>query len=138
MLDGVGLARQLGLPSCDELFGGAAELATHLSALAFPVFIEGRNYTGARITHEPLYVALIEQVLAAQLTQASDALIIPLGRAAASAVALLVEQGSVDPGRCLFGFPHPSGANGHRQSQFEAGRAAMGAKLLAWQSQLAA
>jgi hypothetical protein len=138
MLDGIGLAELLGIASCDELFGRSAHLATHLSALAFPVFVEGRNYAGSGITEDPVYVCLIEQVLAAQLTQAPGALVIPLGRAAAAAVELLVEQGTVDPVRCLFGFPHPSGANGHRQMQFDARQADMAHALRAWHGTRAA
>jgi hypothetical protein len=138
MLDEIGLPDLLGIESSADLFGDAAMLATHLSALAFPVFVDGLNYTGTRILQEPVFVALIEQVLAAQLAQAPHALVIPLGRAAGQAVGFLVEQGDLDPARCLFGFPHPSAANGHRQKQFDAGRARMAEALLGWHGEQAA
>jgi hypothetical protein len=53
-------------------------------------------------------------------------------------VGFLVEQGDLDPARCLFGFPHPSAANGHRQKQFDAGRARMAEALLGWHGEQAA
>ena len=132
MLDAIGLDDILGLGSCAELFGSAHELATHLSALAFPVFIDRRNYTGAKITREPVFVALIQQVLAAQLLQAPRALIVPLGQAAADAVGLLVADGVIDAERCLWGFPHPSGANGHRHAQFERRRRQLQSAVTSW------
>jgi hypothetical protein len=122
MLDQIGLAEPLGIATTDDLFGSAHSLATHMSALAFPVFVHGRNYTGSQITRDPVFLALIRQVLAAQLLQAAQALVVPLGNAAADAVGLLVAEGVVDPGRCLLGCPHPSGANGHRLAQFQARR----------------
>ena len=132
MFDMIGLADQLGIASCDALFGESHDLATHLSALAFPVFVNGRNYTGANITRNPALVSIIRQVLAGQLVQATDALVVPLGNAAAEAVGLLVSEGVLDAERCLLGFPHPSGANGHRKAQFEARRAALSESVVRW------
>jgi hypothetical protein len=132
MLDQIGLAETLGIASCDELFGSAHHLASHMSALAFPVFINGRNYTGSNITRDPVFLTLIRQVLLAQLLQAAQALIVPLGNAAADAVGLLIEDGVIDPARCLLGFPHPSGANGHRLAQFESRRAELATEVSRW------
>jgi hypothetical protein len=132
MLDGIGLADQLGIVSCGELFQERHDLAAHMSALAFPVFVNGRNYGGAGITRRPPLVALIRQVLAGQLTQAKDALVVPLGNAATEAVDLLVSDGVVEADRCLLGFPHPSGANGHRRAQFNARRDALAEAVMRW------
>jgi hypothetical protein len=132
MLDGIGLADQLGIVSCGELFGAKHDLATHLSALAFPVFVNGRNYGGAGITRRPALVAIIRQVLAGQLTQAKDALVVPLGNAATAAVGLLIGDGVVKADRCLLGFPHPSGANGHRKAQFDARIVALSEAVATW------
>jgi hypothetical protein len=57
-----------------------------------------------------------------------EALVIPLGQAAARAVALT----DVDPGRVLWDFPHPSGANGHRARQYTQAREAMTKTVAAW------
>ena len=132
MLDQIGLAETLGIASSDDLFGSAHHLASHVSALAFPVFVKGRNYTGANITREPVFLAIIRQVLAAQLIQAARALVVPLGNAAADAVGLLIDEGVIDPARCLVGFPHPSGANGHRLAHFEARRSELATTVSRW------
>ena len=36
---------------------------------------------------------------------------------------MLVEAGQLDGARCLLGFPHPSGDNGHRVRQFRENQA---------------
>jgi hypothetical protein len=132
MLDQIGLAETLGIGSCEDLFGSAHHLASHMSVLAFPVFVNGRNYTGANITREPVFLALIRQVLAAQLLQAAQALVVPLGNAAADAVGLLIAEGVIDADRCLLGFPHPSGANGHRRAHFDARRSELATTVARW------
>jgi hypothetical protein len=101
MLDQIEVAETLGIETCNDLFEDAHDLATHLSALAFPVFVNGGNYTRSGITRRPPLVALIRQVLAGQLTQARDALVVPLGKAAEDAVELLVSAGTLQADRCL-------------------------------------
>ena len=49
-----------------------------------------------------------------------DALIVPLGNAVSAALEYLADRGDVSAERCLFGFPHPSGANGGRVRDFTA------------------
>ena len=48
-----------------------------------------------------------------------DALIIPLGKSVEEVLNDMVEDKILKKEQCLFGFPHPSGANGHRKAQFE-------------------
>jgi hypothetical protein len=43
-----------------------------------------------------------------------------------------VERGAVVAERCLFVFPHPSGANGHRAAQYDAHRQVMTAQVGEW------
>jgi hypothetical protein len=52
----------------------------------------------------------------------SQALIIPLGKTVEEMLQLLVSEDKLDDHRCLWGFPHPSGANGHRFKQFASQR----------------
>ncbi|ASB65664.1 uncharacterized protein S101413_02218 [Bacillus velezensis] len=47
-----------------------------------------------------------------------DILLIPLGKAAESACRMLKKNGRMGHAVILEGFPHPSGANGHRFKQF--------------------
>ena len=51
---------------------------------------------------------------------------------APDAVGLLVSEGRLDAERCLRGFPHPSGADGHRKVQFDARRNAPTDEVARW------
>jgi hypothetical protein len=63
---------------------------------------------------------------------AAGALVIPLGKAAQNAVTLLTTDGLLEPGRCLPGFPHPSGANGWRVRQYTARRQMLSEAVVHW------
>lgn len=64
-----------------------------------------------------------------------DALIVPLGTAASEAVSKLTETKPEDRARCLFGFPHPSPANGWRTGQYNARRPGLVDAVGAWAAQ---
>lgn len=70
--------------------------------------------------------------LGPELTAAPDALIIPLGKAVESCVQMLVSSGQLDVERCLLGFPHPSGGNGHRLRQFRENYGRLRQELSTW------
>jgi hypothetical protein len=113
-----------------------AHLEGSTSAFLHAVFYDGANYGGgdmvSNISEFPVLAAFIDQVLAADIAFAPTALVIPLGVAVSAALERLVDAGLVSPDRVLLGFPHPSGANGHRKPQFEAHKAAMTAKVTQW------
>lgn len=52
-----------------------------------------------------------------------------VGKGVESVLKLLEEEGKLDALQCLWGFPHPSGANGHRHTQFAANQARMKAVI---------
>jgi hypothetical protein len=64
MLDEIGIARHLGVPSCSSLFSDHAKLLFSTSAVSFPVFVDGKNYTGhsPRILTEPVLRRVVEEV----------------------------------------------------------------------------
>jgi hypothetical protein len=134
MLDGVGLARSLGLATTRDLFGSAEGLLHGTSAIRYPVFRNGGNYSGhgPRIADSPLLLGYVRDVLAGELAEVGQALVIPLGRAAESAIGAVAHTGAIDTARCLAGFPHPSGANPHRVAQYQQQRDAMAATVRAW------
>jgi hypothetical protein len=134
MLDGIGLGQALRLGSTSELFGPAAALVHTTSAIRYPVFIAGENYTGhmPRLLGTPQFVTMIEKCLAEELSQTPDALIVPLGRASEDAITYLADRGTIDPGRALFGFPHPSGGNGHRIRHFAERRSDLSRRVDEW------
>ena len=133
MLDGVGVAARLWLSTTGTLFGRDRPLLHTTSALRYPVFVNGRNYGGH--SPKPLREPLVEYVyryLADDLARVRDALVVPLGDAAESAVAHLVRRGVLSESRCLLGFPHPSGGNGWRARHFTARRETMQATVNVW------
>ena len=71
-------------------------------------------------------------VLAEELLSISRAMIIPLGKTVSDALQVLVDRGTIEASRCLVGFPHPSGANGHRQRHFKEKQAEMKQRLGQW------
>ncbi|MEZ0171097.1 hypothetical protein [Microvirga sp. TS319] len=119
MLDHIGVHRWLGLPSCAALFGAEARLVHYTSALRYPVYLNGENYSGTPdMTSHPLLRRYVSEYLAAEVRQLTDAIWIPLGPRPAAALAMLAQQCAIDSTRILDGLPHPSGANGERISYF--------------------
>lgn len=80
----------------------------------------------------PALRSFVRSCLGARVAMASGALVIPLGTAVQEAVTLLVADGLLDPRRCLAGFPHPSGGNGHRESQYASRREALSKSVAQW------
>jgi hypothetical protein len=134
MLDGIGLARAMGLESTNEFFGPAHGRCGLVSATGFPVFVNGHNYTGSNpaLADSPVVSSLVRQMLGGDLRMTPHALLIPLGVAAQSAVDLLVDEGIIETPRCLRGLPHPSGANGHRLRQYTERFDWLRAQVAAW------
>jgi hypothetical protein len=134
MLDDLGVPALLGIDSAEQLFGDQARLLHSTSALRNPVFVRGANYTGASpaIATTPLLRRVIIETLAPELAGVPSAVLVPLGGAAERALQLLVSEGLVERERCCLGFPHPSGANGHRARLFGEHRDELSLALQAW------
>lgn len=124
MLDTLGLHQYLNLTSCDQLFQKQQTNLHTTSLLRFPVFVEKKNYNGAhpKLRSDPFLRECALLSLEQELGILSQALIIPLGKTVEGMLQLLVSEGKLDHRRCLWEFPHPSGANGHRFKQFASHR----------------
>lgn len=120
MLDTLKLHQHLNLTSCEELFQQQQTILHTSSLLHFPVFVDKKNYSGAqpKLLSNSFLRAQALSSLREELNILSRALIIPLGKTVESILQLLVSAGELDKQRRLWGFPHPSGANGHRYKQF--------------------
>jgi hypothetical protein len=131
MFDQIGTASHLGIASTDHLFHSEQSLLHPTSAIRYPVFKSGRNYSGSSpsILRHPLLVAYVEDVLGPELQAVSGALVVPLGKAAESGLHQLEAAGVIDGARILFGFPHPSGANAHRVRQFDGNRSDLASQV---------
>ncbi|MCH8900294.1 MAG: hypothetical protein IH942_07370 [Acidobacteria bacterium] len=127
MLDQIGVPSRLGIETSAELFGAHADLLHPTSAIRYPVFRDEDNYAGTSpvLVKSPTLLSFVDTLLLQELNSPANTLVIPLGKAAKTAVSRLVTAGSVDGTRVLSGFPHPSGAYPRRAEVFEAGRASL-------------
>lgn len=134
MLDRIGIPALLGIGGSEALFGEKRELIHTTSAIRYPVFVDGRNYTGhgPAILQSPMLADCARTILMEELKQVGGALVIPLGKAVAEVLRVFIQEGELDADRCLLHFPHPSGANGHRWKQLEAYREQMAAQSAKW------
>ncbi len=133
MLEELEMHEILGLSSPGDLFGTASHLLHTTSAVRFPTFLDGRNYTGSRppILRSPFLMRYVREILAPELSSLQSAVFIPLGKSVGGVLAVLEEEGLIPDGRTLYGFPHPSGANGHRERQFAEAKSQLAKRLRA-------
>src|SRR5262249_7443381 len=121
----------LGLESTTSLFTTDQALLHTTSVIRYPVLIgpDLANYRGRspEPTKSKLLMSIVEDLLVPELASLNGALIVPMGRAVANTLRAI----GVGAGRCLYGFPHPSGANGHAPKQFAANFPAMRAVIAA-------
>lgn len=127
MLDDVGLPQCLGIRSSAELFAQEQGLVHMTSVIRYPVFVganEYANYTGhgPPLMNHPTLRSFIVDYLAPELASLQKTLVVPLGKCVEEALQYLIVAGMLDQKRCLIGFPHPSGANGHRGQQYALAR----------------
>lgn len=127
MLDGIELNNIFNLESCSELFNEEDYLLHTISLIPYPVFVKGENYTG----HTPkliknqflmkyIYDNFINEFK--KLEEPEKVLLIPLGKAVEEVLIKLKEEGVIKENQILIGFPHPSGANVNRVTQFESNK----------------
>jgi hypothetical protein len=137
MLDGIGLDGALGLDSTARLFDTHHHLAAKTSAISYPVFVNGQNYGGGNppLTGHRVLCSFVRASLGPRVAMAGSALVVPLGKAAQDAVTLLIRDELLERERCLLGFPHPSGQNGHRVKAFRQARDELTARVRAWFSE---
>lgn len=121
MLNHIGLQGRLGITDCELLFTTRKDLVHYTSTLRYPVFVNGKNYSGRtpNMLKEPLLRETIEQYLGEELRQLSaDTLYIPLGDAVANVLFFMADNGIIQRNQILAGMPHPSGANAERIAFF--------------------
>jgi len=126
MLDALGVPEALGIDRTADLFDSRGEDLLHsTSALRYPVFINGKNYSGRpAATKKPLLRPYFD-VLADELASVDGALIVPLGKAVERILDHLTADGPLHPSRVLGGFPHPSGMNVRRTDFFDQSKDSM-------------
>lgn len=121
MLDELNLNKKLHIDSCSELFENKDELLHTTSMIPYPVFTKNKNYAGfnPKILDSEILKNYLRKYFYKEVEKLPNALIIPLGKAVEEILKMMVDENLVRKEQCLLGFPHPSGANGHRKQQFQ-------------------
>ena len=128
MLDQLGLHTYLQLSTSGELFTRAANHLMHTTGLLpYPVFYKGKNYTGTtpNIWKTPILRKYVLECFREDVSRLDNPLIIPLGVNVANVLQQLTDLRLLGNSHLLTGFPHPSGANGHRHKQFASNKEQM-------------
>ena len=127
MLDGIELNNIFNLESCSQLFEEEDYLLHTISLIPYPVFVKKENYTGhtpklikSKFLMKYIYDNFINEFK--KLEKSEEILLISLGKAVEEVLIKLKEDGVIKEEQILMGFPHPSGANVNRVTQFEANK----------------
>lgn len=119
LLDDIGVAARLGLTSTASLWGADSGLVHFTSALRYPVFRNGENWSGQP---GPLGIPMlrrrVETTLVSEIGALKNAIFVPLGPKVGEALRHAAKIASLDHSRVLEGLPHPSGANAERIAVF--------------------
>ncbi|EAQ96117.1 hypothetical protein [Congregibacter litoralis] len=119
MLDHIGMAQHLGISNCAELFTTRRDLVHYTSALRYPVFKNGENYSGSSAMVNTPYLRDQSITYITEEQEAlPEALWLPLGSAVITLFEFLVREGVIADSRVLSGMPHASGANAERIAYF--------------------
>lgn len=121
MLDELNLNKKLHMDSCSELFEEKDDFLHTTSIIPYPVFINNKNYTGSnpKIMDNEILYSYVKKYFYNEIKILPNALIVPLGKAVEEVLEKMIKDNLIKEEQCLLGFPHPSGANGHRKKQFE-------------------
>lgn len=119
MLDHIGVHKLLGISTTATLWDQDERLIHFTSALRYPVFVDGENWSGApdMLRTGPMREWL-ETYTGPELAALSDAILVPLGPKVTAALEHLARTGLISGDRILDGLPHPSGANAERIAYF--------------------
>jgi len=102
MLDHVGVAKMFGLATTSTLWGRDVRMVHFTSALRYPVFVAGENYSGSPdILRTPLLTAQLRKWFAAEMASLQHAIFVPLGPKVGAALLLVSHEIVVNPIRIL-------------------------------------
>lgn len=134
MLNEIELPLAIGIESSESLFEDQRDLLHTTSVIRYPVFQNGKNYTGhsPSIMKSDILYYYADSILLQELVAVKDALVIPLGKAASEVIQAFADDGFIQAERCLYDLPHPSGANGHRKKQFEHHKTKLMRQVVRW------
>lgn len=127
MLDEIYLNKALNIESCAELFKDKDYLLHTTSLVPYSVFSKGNNYTGhtPKLIKSEFLMDYVYENFKENIEKLGDVLIIPLGKAVEEVLEMLAYNKIINEDQILKGFPHPSGANGHRLTQLRENKESM-------------
>lgn len=127
MLDELGLDHHLHLDSSADLFEEKDFLLHTTSLIPFAVFVNGKNYTGSspKILKNNMLLHFVKEYFEPQASILDNSIYVPLGKSVEEVLKEFCKHGLLREENILFGFPHPSGANGHRVRQFNENKQSM-------------
>tara|TARA_B100000795_G_scaffold267510_1_gene252487 strand:- start:67 stop:789 length:723 start_codon:yes stop_codon:yes gene_type:complete len=134
MLDDLELDKKLNIHSTSELFKIENSFLHSTSVIKYPVFNNGKNYTGSAPSPQKSVVLWeqIEKLFIPEIKEFRGKLIIPLGKSVSEILLKIQSENKLNDNFILNGFPHPSGANGHRAKQFESNKESMKKIIKEW------
>jgi hypothetical protein len=138
MLSELGVPGHLGISPADLFAPQNYGLLHTTSAIRYPVFVRRaggwENYNGYTppLVQDRLLRGYLQTKLAEELGRVRHALVVPLGNSVSAALRVLVRQGILTAGQCLFGFPHPSGGNEHRVRLFTQAKPRLARQVADW------
>lgn len=119
LLDHIGLAHWLGTASSDALWAERNDDVHFTSALRYPVFVCGKNYSGSpSMLETPFLRKYLVECLTEEARALPGAVWVPLGPRVSEALDWFVGRGVLSDDKVLHGLPHPSGANAERIAYF--------------------
>lgn len=119
LLDEIGLPAVFSRSRAADFYAADNSLVHFTSALRYPVYLAGDNYSGSPgLLREPYLRSMVESHLAEEVTAIPKAIWVPLGSHAETALLYLVAEGRLPRDKVLAGLPHPSGANAERIAYF--------------------
>ena len=134
MLNDLELDKKLNIHSTSELFKIENSFLHSTSVIKYPVFNNGKNYTGSAPSPQKSVVLWeqIEKLFIPEIKEFRGKLIIPLGKSVSEILLKIQSENKLNDNFILNGFPHPSGANGHRAKQFESNKESMKKIIKEW------
>jgi hypothetical protein len=111
LMDAVGLNVLLGIASTASLWGGDSHRAHFTSALRYPTFVNGENYSRSPdMNSVPFLFDRSKNWLGEELSLFPNA-VIPMGDMVSEALIRIGRKMAIGDDRILAGMPHASGAN---------------------------
>ena len=117
-LDALNINKKLKIKSCESLFNINSKYLHSTSLIKYPVFDKGRNYSGSGLLKKKILLDFLEAHFVKELKKLDKTIIVPLGNTVSSTIDYLNNEFKLNLKCFLKGFPHPSGLNVRKDTQF--------------------